>query len=123
MEHIIDTVQKRNKLNEVQRAGSPGPGGAYHEYIVFHDLDPEREEIRTDIRFQKGPRAAADSIGGVLDCDLLEIVRDRLTAFQAGPFACKENERALTHIEYALMWMNMRVENRASRGVLGTTTP
>ena len=40
--------------------------------------------------------------------------------FQAGPYACRENAEALTHIEEALMWLNKRVEDRAQRGVLGT---
>jgi hypothetical protein len=58
---------------------------------------------------------------GVLDVDLLEIVRDRLKAFQTGDYATRENACAITHIEEALMWMNKRVEDRAERGVLGTT--
>lgn len=116
----LSTIQKNHNLNEVWRNGEPGPGGAYHSYTVFHDFDPERGETRTDIAFQKGPRAVDGSIGGVLDVDLLEIVRDRLKSFQAGEFACRENACALTHIEEALMWMNKRVEDRAERGVLGT---
>ena len=116
----LSTIQKRNNLNEVWRNGEPGPGGAYHSYTIFHDLDPERDETRTDIMFQKGPRNVEGSIGGVLDVDLLEIVRDRLKHFQAGEFACRENACALTHIEEALMWMNKRVEDRAERNVLGT---
>ena len=119
-EKKLSTIQKRNNLNEVWRYGDPGPGGAYHNYSVYHDLDPERDETRTDIRFQKGPRAVDGSIGGVLDCDLLEIVRDRLHCFQQGEFATQENAQALLHIEEALMWMNKRVEDRAERSVLGT---
>lgn len=116
----LSTIQKRNKLNEVHREGEIGPGGAYHHYVVFHGLDPERVEIRTEIKFQKGPRNEEGSIGGVLDVDLLEIVRDRLKDFQSGDFRCRENACALTHIEEALMWMNKRVEDRAERRVLGT---
>lgn len=69
---------------------------------------------------QQGPRNSPDALHGVLDTDLLEIVRDRLAAFQAGPFACRENAIALTHIEEALLWMNKRTEDRIARGVLGT---
>lgn len=57
---------------------------------------------------------------GVLDGDLLEIVRDRLRAFQSGPYSCRENACALTHIEEALMWLSCRAEDRAARNVLGT---
>lgn len=116
----LSTIQKRENLNEVHREGDIGPGGAYHHYIIFHGLDPERDETRTDIKFQKGPRHDNASIGGVLDSDLLEIVRDRLKCFQAGEFATRENACALTHIEEALLWMNKRVEDRIERQVLGT---
>ena len=68
---------------------------------------------------QCGPRKEKDSLHGVIDTDLLEIVRDRLKAFQAGPFSSRENACALTHIEEALMWMNRRVEDRIERNVLG----
>lgn len=119
-EQKLSTIQKNHNLNEVWRNGEPGPGGAYHSYSVYHDIDPERDDTRTDIAFQKGPRNTDGSIGGVLDVDLLEIVRDRLKCFQAGEFACRENACALTHIEEALMWMNKRVEDRAERNVLGT---
>lgn len=50
----------------------------------------------------------------------LEIVRDRLTAFNKGEFATRENACAITHIEEALMWMAKRADDRAERGVLGT---
>ena len=72
------------------------------------------------VDFQKGPRNDPESRQGVLDCDLLEIVRDRLKGFQNGPMATRENACALTHIEEALMWLNKRVEDRIERGVLGT---
>lgn len=115
----LSTIQKRNNLNTVFRAGEPGPGGAHHEYIVAVHF-PDGLDIHSHVMFQKGPRAEAGSNPGVLDTDLLEIVRDRLKAFQSGEFACRENACALTHIEEALMWMNKRVEDRAERGVLGT---
>ena len=122
MTEKLSTVQKANKLNEVYRVGEPGPGGAYHDYVVvmpFGSKDNEKS-FNVGISFQKGPRNVPSSRHGVLDQDLLEIVRDRLRAFQSGEFACRENALALTHIEEALMWMNLRAEDRAERGVLGT---
>ena len=118
----LSTIQKRNNLNVVYRVGDVGPGGAYHDYvIIFNDTDNGNCAKLTDsIRFQKGARKDPDARHGVLDSDLLEIVRDRLTAFQAGEYACRENAYALTHIEEALMWMNRRAEDRAERAVLGT---
>lgn len=115
----LDTIQKENKLNDVYSIDEIGPGGAHHKYqIMKHD----KLDILQEISFQKGPRKEDSSVHGVLDPDLLEIVRDRLRAFQAGPFACEENEKALHHVEEALKYMNERVENRAKRGVLGTNT-
>lgn len=113
----LDTIQKRNNLNSVYRYGGVGPGGAYHEYDVYRAGDPEVPMLC--VQFQKGPRNEEGSVAGVLDADLLEIVRDRLRCFQQGEFSCRENACALTHVEEALMWLNKRVEDRAGRGVLG----
>lgn len=119
----LSTIQKRNNLNEVYRCGNEGPGGAYHEYEIFASSDLEGEGTwyqLLHVCFQEGPRGGASSTSGVLDGDLLEIVRDRLACFQAGAFATRENACALHHIEEALMWMNKRTEDRAERNVLGT---
>jgi hypothetical protein len=119
----LSRIQKRRNLNTVLRYGEPGPGGAYHDYVIRLEPAPGYiSQYNTDehIRFQKGPRNEQNSEHGVLDTDLLEIVRDRLISFQAGEFACRENAIALTHIEEALLWMNKRVEDRAERNVLGT---
>lgn len=118
----LSTVQKRNNLNGVYAIGETGPGGAYHDYAIYGaGCNPNTsEESVATIQFQKGPRQAPDARHGVLDTDLLEIVRDRLKSFQQGDFASRENACALTHIEEALMWMNKRVEDRAERSVLGT---
>lgn len=127
----LNPIQKIENLNDVFAIDEPGPGGAHHHYGVVK-LNTGRiseedgtfrtrpENLLVTIQMQEGPRKDPDAIHGVLDCDLLEIVRDRLIAFQSGPYACRENACALTHIEEALMWMNRRVEERATRGVLGT---
>lgn len=113
----LSTIQKREKLNDVFAADQPGPGNACHKYdIVKHDSG----EVLTTIQFQCGPRLDESSVHGVIDTDLLEIVRDRLKGFQSGDFSSRENACALTHIEEALMWMNRRVEDRIERQVLGT---
>lgn len=120
-EQKLSTIQKTNKLNAVYRDGEVGPGGAYHEYDVYMaNDDPENGNPLIVVQFQKGPRNDPNAQHGVLDEDLLEMVRDRLRAFQAGDFACRENAIALTHVEEALLWLNKRKEDRAERGVLGT---
>jgi hypothetical protein len=116
MEKLL-TIQKREKLNNVYVIDEKGPGGAYHDYEIH--CGGEGKEVR-EIAFQKGPRKDAESRNGVLDTDLLEIVRHRLSCFQKGEFSTRENAIALTHIEEALLWMNKRVEDRIERNVLGT---
>lgn len=117
MDNKVNTIQKRGNINEVWRRGVPGPGGAYHDYVV---MSAGSIFMSWEIQFQKGPRSAQEARHGVLDADLLEIVRDRLKAFQAGEYACRENEHALLAVEEALMWMNRRTEDRIERNVLGT---
>lgn len=114
----LSTIQKREKLNRVFAVDEQGNGGAHHEYLIVADVGLMQPK-ETVIQFQNGARKEENSIHGVIDSDLLEIVRDRLKAFQAGPFATRENACALTHIEEALMWMNRRVEDRIERNVLG----
>lgn len=115
----LDTIQKREKLNMVFATGDIGLGGSGSKYVVISDtgLQIPREQ---EIEFQTGPRDNKNSIHGVTDEDLLEIVRDRLQSFQSGSLSCRENACALTHIEEALMWLNKRKEDRLSRGVLGS---
>jgi hypothetical protein len=116
----LSTIQKREKLNTVIVLDDKGNGGAHHKYTI-ESYDNEDELYRvTDIYFQDGARKLPTSIHGVLDSDLLEIVRHRLQCFQQGEFATRENAIALTHIEEALLWMNKRVEDRIERNVLGT---
>lgn len=115
MNRVLCTIQKREKLNQVFAVDEPGIGGANHKYEVSANGD-----TLCKIEFQNGPRRDVNSVYGVLDTDLLEIVRDRLKGFQSGEFSCRENACALTHIEEALMWLNRRVEDRIERDVLGT---
>lgn len=121
----LSTIQKREKLNKVFSLDDEGAGGAHHTYAVvpcIDETDKERELWNECImiHFQHGPRNDVNSTHGVLDSDLLEVVRDRLKSFQAGPYATEYNAQALVHVEEALMWLNRRVEDRIERNVLGT---
>ena len=127
----LSTIQKKEKLNEVFAVDEIGPGGANHLYMICKNgaakLNETKDSINVNpdnvmctVQLQKGPRKDENSENGVIDTDLLEIVRDRLKAFQAGSFASEYNAKALEHIEEALMWLNRRVEDRIERNVLGT---
>lgn len=115
----LSTIQKLENLNGVycHDEDVPGPGGACHEYSIKR-ADNMHELLY--VEFQKGARKDPEARPGILDGDLLEIVRHRLQCFQKGEFATRENAIALTHIEEALLWMNKRVEDRIERNVLGT---
>lgn len=114
----ITTVQYKGNLNEVYRVAEKAVGNAYREYIIRTKEDDPVELAR--IKFQKGGRNEPGSEVGVIDSDLLEIVRDRLKLYQEGEFECTENAMALVHIETAIMWLNRRVEDRIKREVIGT---
>jgi hypothetical protein len=117
----LSTIQKREKLNDVFVLDEKGNGGANHLYSIC-PVHNENCDVTAyvNIQMQNGARKLPDSIHGVLDTDLLEIIRHRLQCFQQGTFATRENAIALTHIEEALLWMNKRVEDRIERNVLGT---
>lgn len=117
----INTIQKREKLNEIFAVGNRGNGNAYHIYDVTYDAKGDGYISNHRLSFQNGPRRTNGSTNGLLDVDLLEIVRHRLQSFQAGEYSTRENAIALTHIEEALLWLNKRVEDRIERNVLGTT--
>lgn len=116
----LNTIQKREKLNEVSAVGEQGPGGAYHLYEVSYSLN-NGFIAHQRIAFQKGAREQSESQPGLIDTDLLEMVRHRLQCFQEGEYATRENQMALDHIEHALLWLNKRVEDRIERNVLGTS--
>lgn len=117
MEKLI-TVQTQEKLNEVYAVDEKGNGGANHKYEII--AIPVDTDARTQvIQLQNGARNEEGSIHGVIDSDLLEIVRHRLTAFQEGPYSSEYNQEALYHINEALKWLNKRVEDRIKRNILG----
>lgn len=118
----LNTIQKVEKLNNVYAVDEPGNGGANHEYMISGVISeiPVRKTFGETIKFQNGARKDPNAIHGILDTDLLEIVRDRLKGFQSGEFATDDNAKALEHIEIALMYMNKRVMDRYERNVLGT---
>jgi hypothetical protein len=60
-------------------------------------------------------------VNGISNEVLLTIVEDRLKGFQSGPYACRENALALTHVQDAMHWLHHRTRERVQRGVEGTS--
>ena len=99
----------------------PGQGGACHKYRVYdpHYSDPDSlDATLAVIDFQNGPIQEV-GVNGVQQEDLLAVVIDRLSAFQAGPFANNYNATALDHCKQALAALQQRTRDRLARGVEG----
>jgi hypothetical protein len=123
-------VNPANDTLSITVEDAPGAGGASHLYSVAgfdtasNPSDPFVERHGAAARhatvlFQNGPIAEV-GVNGVTHEALLAIVADRLRSFQAGPYACKANACALTHIEEAQHWLQQRTIERMRRGVEGT---
>ena len=111
-------VNPANDTLDVAVLDEPGQSGACHEYEVSHSNMPT-----TRISFQNGPINEDDNgVNGLTHEVLLAIVADRLRGFQSGPYSCKANACALTHIEEAQHWLQQRTLERMRRGVEGTHT-
>lgn len=128
-EHKINPA---NDTLSITVMDAPGSGGANHHYRIegfnttSNASDPFVERHggpaeHATVLFQNGPIPEV-GVNGVTHEALLAIVADRLRAFQAGPFACKANACALTHIEEAQHWLQQRTIERMRRGVEGTHT-
>lgn len=124
------TDHKLNGLNEalaITVLDDPGAGGACHKYSISLNVPPDDpigiapDSLRThwEIDFQNGPIQEA-KYNGLSGEALMAVLIDRLRSFQAGPYKCRENACALTHLEEALMWLQKRTRQRLARGVEGT---
>lgn len=112
-EHIVNPA---NDQLVVEVLDAPGQGNACHEYTVSLG-----NQLMCSVSFQNGPiNEDGNGVNGITHEVLLSILADRLRGFQSGPYACKENACALTHIEEAMMWLHSRTLKRAARGVEGT---
>lgn len=119
-EHV--RVIYSDKALEVCSMDRPGPGGACHQYEVFSNDDTDHGRSLMSIHFQEGP-VKHNGVNGLQHEPLIAIIIDRMQAFQAGKYACKENEQAIMRLEEALMWMNKRTSDREKRGVEGRLRP
>lgn len=118
------TNHRVNGLNEVlsiEVLDAPGSGNACHAYRITSDKPQDGgtpDSAMCLIHFQDGP-VQENGVNGISNEALLAIVEDRLQGFQSGPFACRENDIALTKIQEAMMWMSRRTRDRVDRGVEG----
>lgn len=92
--------------------------GASHVYDVSYTT-VESRRAHQFLYFQHGPIREV-GINGLTNEVLLAVLLDRIRGFQGGPYACAENDAAITHLECALEAMNARTREREARGVEGT---
>jgi len=128
-DHIVNPANDKLGITVLDE---PGHGSACHHYAIHcanlrdnpsvkNNVNFEGDQQTTVILFQNGPISAdGNGVNGVTHEALLAIVADRLRGFQSGPYKCKENACALTHIEEALHWLQQRTLARMRRGVEGT---
>jgi len=121
-------VNPANDVVQILVTDEPGAGGANHRYEISGfdtgtnaSLEPANgvPRDRMVILFQNGT-IPENGTNGVTHEVLLAIVADRMRSFQKGPFACKANACALTHIEEAQHWLQQRTIERMRRGVEGS---
>jgi hypothetical protein len=125
-DHIVDGDSANHQL-EILAVDEPGQGGANHVYHITYpggiSLDSEGRNVIGvtchQIQFQNGP-IKEFGVNGISHEALLAIIIDRLRSFQAGAFACAENQDALEHTQEALWALQSRTVSRIKRGVEGT---
>jgi len=128
MREILDhRVNECNEQLRVDVLDQPGPGGACHHYrIAGYDeaANPGREDPCDNaggvhLLFQNGPIGEVGT-NGITHEALLAVLIDRLRGFQAGAYACQENEQALVKLIEAQQWLQGRTRARVARGVEGS---
>lgn len=112
------TSHKVNGVNDklrIEVLDEPGSGGACHAYRIEPTTG---NALGILVQFQDGP--LGEYPNGCTHETLLAVIQDRLECFQKGPYACRENALALTHIQDAMHWLQHRTNERLRRGVEGT---
>lgn len=118
-DHIVSGDQAVQLQIEV--TDEPGAGGVNHEYAIY---GPPAKDTRVNawrVCFQNGPTKES-GVNGITQEALLAIVIDRLRSFQAGPYTCDANAKALLFCEKALWSLHLqeRTIARIKCGVEGT---
>lgn len=125
-DHIVNPC---NDKLDIEVLDAPGSGGANHAYVVGGfdaDSNPSKRFLDKQatggnvvLLFQNGPISETGT-NGITHEALLAVLIDRFHSFQAGPFACAENDLALKHLCSAQDAMHQRTKARMARGVEGT---
>lgn len=120
-------VNPANDVLSITVADEPGSGGASHRYVISGYNTASNPSLSsaapdgcsTTVLFQNGPIGEV-GVNGLTHEALLAIIIDRMSAFQKGPYSCRENALALTKLEEAQHWLLHRTRERMARDVEGT---
>jgi hypothetical protein len=129
-ELVDHKVNGCNEAIKIEVMDEPGAGGACHRYdITGFDTKNNPSSVKEDgyqssfsrtiILFQNGP-IKESGVNGITQEALIAICIDRLRSFQAGPYACESNAKALKGLEDAQEALLSRTKERLARGVEGT---
>lgn len=100
-----------NDALDILVTDEPGQSGANHDYLITYSKDAPVggvDFLDTVIRFQNGP-IKEFGVNGISCESLLAIVLDRLLSFQAGPYACQDNQEALNSVDNAIRCLQKRM--------------
>ncbi len=103
-------------------AEDPPPATTQGPGPVNTSPPPNYPDCFIKVKFQERPTKEA----GVNGChveDVLRVAYKKLAEFQAGPFRCQENDKALSYIENAIKWQERRMSLRKMQHVEGTNMP
>lgn len=100
---------KYEAKNEVDENGNPTGGSI--------------RGIGLTIDWQNGPLGRGEDRkepNGAFVETVIDAARQRIEAYQASKFKCRENALAITKLEEALHWLNARTNRREAQNVEGT---
>ncbi|MEN8233791.1 MAG: hypothetical protein ABFR89_02570 [Actinomycetota bacterium] len=110
-------IRQSEKLvhSEFKTNAEGWPTGGETYLNVEHPFFDDRDAMA--IVWQDGIIGEGGQNGAFLE-DVIEAARQRLRFFQANSKTrCRENAIALTHLETALAWLDLRTRNRTVQGV------
>lgn len=117
-------VNGANEALTVAVTDAPGSGGANHRYEISgytaHNPSQQHMGEQTFVGPFWNSTIQEAGVNGITHEILLSILADRLTAFQAGPFANRYNAEALEHVRCALSYLKARTADRLAQGIEGT---
>lgn len=112
----------RERVRYVELGGGLDRAQAKVSYFAESDrghvaYDTDDHAVDTVIQFQHGP-IGENGLNGVQNEDVLRLLIVRLQVLNER-FPCRENSIAITKLEEALLWLELRTRRRREQGVEG----